>query len=141
MKLRWTPTTIIGLIAVIVFIAVSLLATKCSAQTYKADSISITVQYNEAVDEWMTQKHGTKQWPQIIRQEWREAWKNRKSEAKEAYKLRMTDLFDFDGPGGLSKADQQTLLDLKAKQDAWKQEKLVADSTAAAAKEIGSLHR
>ncbi len=120
-----------ALVALAIILAL-VLPWKCSAQTFKGDSITITVSYSAAVDEWMTKQYGTNTWPAEIRQQWRELWKNRVSEGKEAYKRGLSDMFDFDGASGLNKADQDVLLQMKAKQDAWKEKKRIADSTAVA---------
>jgi hypothetical protein len=140
MKLDSTLKIVLPILVIVALIIALVLPWKCSAQVYRADSITVTVSYSALVDEWMTKKYGTNKWPAQIRAEWRELYKNRLSEGKEAYQRDLSIMFDFDGASGLTKADQGVLLQLKAKQDAYKTEQQrLADSTAAAAKPVGEV--
>jgi hypothetical protein len=135
MALDRTNKIVIGILVVLALIIALVLPWKCSAQVFKADSITVTVPYSAQVDEFMAKMYGAK-WPAEIRSQWRELYKNRVSEGREAWKRGMTNMFDFDGATGLSAMDKAKLLELKAKQDAWKEAQRLADSTAAAAKPV-----
>lgn len=121
----------------IVVIAGLFVAQQCSAQT--AGEFTMTFSYGANVDAQMTEMRGA-DWIKSMKDELREHWQNRKSEAKEQYAKRRADVYNFEDASGLTKADQAKLEELYQKQKAWKEaEQRKADSLAQLAQPVGGI--
>lgn len=95
MKLGKSLKIALPLLVVIAILIALLFPWQCSqAQTARKEGqLTITIDYTANQDAALTELYG-KDWAQTIRNQWREAFRNRVQEARQAYKDRRASIFD-----------------------------------------------
>jgi hypothetical protein len=128
-------------IAALIVIAGLFAFHKC-AEAQTAGTINMAFDYSAGVDKAMIQQHGTDWISSFAKPQLREAWKNQKSTASEAYKAAAAEVFDESiDPELLLKSETnmlQRIADSVAARKARKAQ-VEADSVAAAQQTRGSL--
>ena len=135
MKIRFDKTNTITMIALAVVIGlIALFVPFQCAKSQTAGTLTNSIDYTERQDAVLTEQYGD--WQKVVKSNWREAYRNLLSTAREGYKARRASLFDAEE---LEKYLTQTesrqvnraLDSARARQAAEIEQRRIADSIAA----------